>query len=670
VRDGEVAENTDAGWNGGFDVVLGNPPWEHVELKEVEWFAAHSPAIAQASKASERKRMIKALAQDDPALHAAFLFDLRKADGERHLARDTGRYPLCGVGRINTYAIFAELNRGLINSRGRTGFIVPSGIATDDTTKFFFRDLVEQGSLVSLFDFENRKGLFPAVDSRVKFCLLTLTGRETRVDEGLFAFFAFGVDDLLDEQRKFTLSAADFARLNPNSRTCPIFRSRRDAELTKTAYSRVPVLWLEEPLQNHWDLEFRQGLFNLSADSHNFRTAAQLEAEGYLLKDSIFASPFDRYLPLYEAKMLHQFDHRWCTYGNAEETVDLTSAQKADPAYLAQPRYWVREEIVESAVPHLPELLHLAVALNERDSTGRLLMLWAAGDAANRGDDLEAHRLIRSAPPFEYDSQVAARIGREQILAWAVDVASRFPLTHDDLIRIQHESEDRLDLARELVARFSPKWFLSWRDICRSTDERTLIAAILPRVAIGNSTQLVLRQNARQAELACLLANFCSLPCDYFVRQKMGGTHVNHQIIKQFPIFPPEYYRQRQPWQPIDEVFGDWVKARVLELTFTAQDLKTFAEDCNWYGPAFDWDESRRVRLRAELDAAYLHAYGLPREDAAYILSAANFPIVAAKSPHIFPLILSVYDAMSDASRMGVPFEGGLIPPPGKRGER
>ena len=278
--------------------------------------------------------------------------------------------------------------------------------------------------------------------------------------------------------------------------------------------------------------------------------------------------------------------------------------------------------------------------------------------------------MIRSAPPFEYDSQVAARIGREQILAWAVDVASRFPLTHDDLIRIQHESEDRLDLARELVARFSPKWFLSWRDICRSTDERTLIAAILPRVAIGNSTQLVLRQNARQAELACLLANFCSLPCDYFVRQKMGGTHVNHQIIKQFPIFPPEYYRQRQPWQPIDEVFGDWVKARVLELTFTAQDLKTFAEDCNWYGPAFDWDESRRVRLRAELDAAYLHAYGLPREDAAYILSAANFPIVAAKSPHIFPLILSVYDAMSDASRMGVPFEGGLIPPPGKRGER
>ncbi len=289
-------DNEQAGWTGGFDIVLGNPPWEHVELKELEWFAARSPAIAGVRNAAERKRMIKALAQDDPTLHAAFLMDLREADGERHIIRNSGLYPLCATGRINTYAIFSELNRRLMNPLGRAGFIVPSGIATDDTTKFFFRDLVEHGSLGSLYDFENRGGLFPGVHRSFKFCLLTLAGRAAIAEEARFVFFALRVEDLRDEHRQFTLAASDFARLNPNSRTCPIFRSKRDAELTKSIYGRVPILWQDEPVVNSWDIELRQGLFNLSADSHNFRTSVQLNAEGYTLEGNTFVSPFDRYL--------------------------------------------------------------------------------------------------------------------------------------------------------------------------------------------------------------------------------------------------------------------------------------------------------------------------------------------------------------------------------------
>ena len=89
----------------------------------------------------------------------------------------TGRFPLCGLGRINTYAVFAELMSGAMSAGGRVGVVVPTGIATDDTTKFFFQDLMESKSLVSLYDFENREKLFPAVHSRMKFCLLTITGR-------------------------------------------------------------------------------------------------------------------------------------------------------------------------------------------------------------------------------------------------------------------------------------------------------------------------------------------------------------------------------------------------------------------------------------------------------------------------------------------------------------
>src|SRR5439155_1020204 len=125
--------------------------------------AARRPDIATASNAAARRRLIAALATDDPALWAAWLDSSREAEGESHLVRNSGRYPLCGRGDINTYSIFAETNRLILGPRGRVGCIVPTGIATDDTTKLFFADLVQSRSLVSVLGFENEEFIFPAV---------------------------------------------------------------------------------------------------------------------------------------------------------------------------------------------------------------------------------------------------------------------------------------------------------------------------------------------------------------------------------------------------------------------------------------------------------------------------------------------------------------------------
>ena len=159
--------------NGGFDCVLGNPPWERVKLQEKEWFSERKPEVADAPTAAARKRMIQALKTDDFPLYRRFLDDLRESEGWSHLMRNTGRYPLCGRGDINLYAVFAEAMRNVVNERGRAGCVLPTGIATDDTTKLFFQDVMETGSLASLFDFENRSRIFPDVDSRMKFCLFT-----------------------------------------------------------------------------------------------------------------------------------------------------------------------------------------------------------------------------------------------------------------------------------------------------------------------------------------------------------------------------------------------------------------------------------------------------------------------------------------------------------------
>jgi hypothetical protein len=188
----------DTGWSGGFDVVLGNPPLERVKLQEKEFFAANGrPDIADAPNKSQRTRLIRELAEDpdERLLYAQYQDALHTADAESHFLRHSGRYPLCGRGDVNTYAVFAETMRSLLSSTGRSGIIVPTAIATDDTTKQFFASLVEARALVSLFDFRNQDRFFRDVGHRrFKFCLMTMAGTAGSAED---ASFVFAAEDLV-----------------------------------------------------------------------------------------------------------------------------------------------------------------------------------------------------------------------------------------------------------------------------------------------------------------------------------------------------------------------------------------------------------------------------------------------------------------------------------------
>jgi hypothetical protein len=342
------------GWRGGFDVVLGNPPWEHIELKEQEFFAVRAPEIGAASGA-RRKRLIDGLPQTNPALAGAYASAKRHIDATRHFLADSGRYPLCGRGRVKTDTVFAELGRHLIASRGRFGLVLPTGIATDATTQYFFKDLVQRGSLASLYDFENAKPLFDGVHRSFKFCLLTLTGRDERVARAEFAFFAHDPSDLLKDDARFGLTPEEIQLLNPNTGTCPIFRTRRDAEITLGIYRRVPVLINEsDPVNgNPWGISFMQGLFNMTSDSHLFHTREELEADGWTLNGNVFERCSDgggvaRMLPLFEAKMIHLYDTRWATYEPDGSIRPMTEEEKA-ARLLPIPRYWLAEADVNTS---------------------------------------------------------------------------------------------------------------------------------------------------------------------------------------------------------------------------------------------------------------------------------------------------------------------------------
>jgi hypothetical protein len=295
---------------------------------------------------------------------------------------------------------------------------------------------------------------------------------------------------------------------------------------------------------------------------------------------NVFVRGEERYLPLYEAKMIHQFNHRFGDYADQPpdskdtQLPDIPAHRLADPDYAVLPRYWVPEEEVEA----------------------RLAGRWDRG------------------------------------------------------------------------------WLLGWRDITNVTNERTVIAAVIPRVGVGNKVPLIIARRTSQHP-ALLAATFCSFPLDYAARQKVGGTTLNFFIFEQLPVLPPDVFDRPCPWSP-NETLADWFRPRVLELTYTAWDLRPFALDLGYEGPPFRWDEERRFSLRAELDAAFFILYLgtpeeweaqaspelktlflTPRDAAAYILD--QFPIVRRRDEERYghyrtrEAVLAAYDRLLRAIRSG-----------------
>ena len=353
VGNGATDIDPATGWAGGFSCVIGNPPWERVKLQEQEFFAARQPEIANAANAAARKKMIAALADSDsPAdrtLSDEFEAELRKAAGWSHLLRESGRYPLTGRGDINTYAVFAETARTIINATGRLGIIVPTGIATDQTTSPFFREIIKNHQLDSLLDFVTN----PRLWTRLAIVDIgsppyVVTGPQVRVEHAEFATLIKHPGDLPPRGRRIRVPASDLLLVNPNTGTCPMFQTQRDADITIGIYKRIPVLWRDEPEENPWGLSFMR-MLDMANDSGLFRTRDQLERDGWTLAGNVFVRGGKRMLPLYEAKLIHHFDHRLACYSKRPEGSQDTElprldlGEKNDPARSVLPRYWVQD---------------------------------------------------------------------------------------------------------------------------------------------------------------------------------------------------------------------------------------------------------------------------------------------------------------------------------------
>ncbi|MFJ9089259.1 Eco57I restriction-modification methylase domain-containing protein [Streptomyces sp. NPDC102384] len=579
--------NPDTGWQGGFDAVLGNPPWERVKIQKKEWFAARDERIAAADTASIRDGMIEALKhsvyedgepnEGDRQLYVEYQFDQRESKGQVTMYRKSGLFPKTGFGDVNTYAVFAEKARQLIGPKGMAGLVLPTGIATDKTTADFFSDLVKRRQMVAVLDMENEEKLFPAVTNRVAFCLFTMAGRDFAEHYQVvrLAFRARRPDQL--DAREFTLDVEGFERINPNTRTAPICSSRDHLRVLEGMHERVPLLrrHVSGGPADPWNLGAAP-FMRMCEDTKSFRKREAL-ATTHTRSGTVFEDGAARFLPLYEGRMLHHYDSRFATYENATQAQinkgtlpRLDSGAHRDPAALPLPRHWVTEEEVEE----------------------------------NLAED-------RSKPRK----------------AWPYG------------------------------------WLMGWRDVCRASDERTVIASVLPRTAVGHKFPLMFPPEG--AEL--LLANLSSTVLDFAAKQKYAGASLVYFVLEQLPVLRPEVYDLTAPWTQ-DTPLADWIRPRVLELTYSSYEMAPWAKYLGDGGPPFVWDEERRFLIRAELDAAYFHLYGIERADVDLVLD--SFRAFKNRKPELFEdtkkEIVRVYEAMAE----GRPFTHESLTPPPAMGPR
>ena len=545
-------------YDGGFDVMCGNPPWDKLQMEEEKWFAGKDEDIVNAPNQAARKKRIAALEQSNPMLYAEFIAAGQSIASESSFVKNSGRFPLTAIGKLELSSLFAELC--LSFSKEAWGLVLPTGIAVNDSNKAFFSKLVDENRLMSLYDFENREGLFD-IHRMFKFCLLTAGKAQAEPKTVSGGFYLTRIDHLFDPNRIYTLRTDDFERFNPNTKLCPIFRTSKDAELAAKIYRKAQILVNEGNGDNPWGVRFSM-LFNMASASSLFFTRKHLDELGAKQESNSYYLGGKEYVPLYEGKMIWLYNHHYGSFPNEYEVehrpnaIDSTPvADLEDPNSIINPWYWVCKDDVMDR-------------LRKEDKDGNVIWEWkhsyyiAFRDVTNATNE---RTCVASLMP----SGMAAGDNVPLVFtSWGVIPSIFFFATISSLVFDY--------IARQKVGGSHMNIFIMEQQPFLTPDQ--IPDAIKPSII------------ERVAELC------------YFNHDLDGWMY--------------------ELWYD-DEMTDDIRTALLLrlaecnDLSFDSSKLATL--DFSLMSP-YIYNEERRAVAQAELDAIFAHLYGLTTEDLRYIL--------------------------------------------------
>lgn len=396
---------------GGFDCILTNPPWEILQLKEKEFFMGLSEEILAAQNQSKRRLLIKNLKNNNPSLFERYMLTWRNVMKINNYFSKSKLYSLSAKGTLNTYALFTERNWDLINTNGYAGIICPTGIIMNYHMQDLFKALIQKKTLQMMFDFVNTNKIFN-IATKQRFCLLMLGNKSIFGDIIPMTFYSLNPEDiqktlsiiynsnqktlrqriikLPDYHFLIPLEQKDFELFNPNTLTCPSFHNKKEADLLRHLYEQAPILIKKDVntrkvINNPWKISFNR-MFDAANDSKMFISKMKLKdlnAKPINRKSTggiYIDSDGKKYYPLYDGKIIWQYDHRYSSIELISETkakrkmrpIHTSEESHSDIWYSILPAYWIKEEDFISKFPKnytknwLIGYRNITDALNER----------------------------------------------------------------------------------------------------------------------------------------------------------------------------------------------------------------------------------------------------------------------------------------------------------------
>lgn len=313
----------------GFDVVIGNPPWEILKPDLREFYAQFDERIESKLNRPQVEARITELDAENADRRALFEAQVQFTEQTAAYVRSTADYTKQGRGDTATHKLFVERMYHLLRDGGRLGYIVPSGIYTDLGTRDLREMLLTEGNVQYIYSFSNERFFFKGVDHRFKFALIgAQKGPQT---EGFWAAFRFNPrvavapDDLPvflgNLSNLIYVERETIERFSPDSLSLMEFQTRRDYELAQTIYRIFPLLG--ENVIETWNV--------------------QLANEFHMTNDRRYFNNMRRGIPLYEGKMIHQYD-----------------------AFYSSPQLWIDAEKVGTLTQELQDQLRTYRVVHRR----------------------------------------------------------------------------------------------------------------------------------------------------------------------------------------------------------------------------------------------------------------------------------------------------------------
>ncbi|MFK0420483.1 Eco57I restriction-modification methylase domain-containing protein, partial [Campylobacter jejuni] len=329
----------------GFDIIIGNPPWDKTKFSDSDFFPQYKSdyrsLIASKKKEIQDNLLAKDYIKQNYEKQKAYINDLSEYYKKA--------YPLNkGSGDGNLFRLFVEKNLSLLKQDGNLAYVLPSALMFEDGSLTLRKEILENKTLEYFYSFENRQAIFADVDSRYKFALMLIKNTQANHTHKIkMMFYKTDINSLKNKDEILTLNLKDIKKLSPTHLALMELKDKQALEILRKSYNAFQ---------------------NLSFDYIDFRRELDMTND----KDLFIEEFREGLLPLYEGKMIHQFD------ANFSQTTYFLEKAKFDERLKSKELYRAKKATGKELNPKLikydREFFRLGYRKISRDTDERTLI--------------------------------------------------------------------------------------------------------------------------------------------------------------------------------------------------------------------------------------------------------------------------------------------------------